>query len=470
MTSQSWSRENLCWIAALGLVVFFGAFRVVGLQPDAALYAGLSRQVLSTDELWQLRGTSGFFPIFFEHPPYFFQWGALVLKFLGESDGAARAIGGIPGFLGFLITVIWAGKKWGAGIGLWTAFLLASFGHYTKFASTVMLEAPLSLGTICAAIGAFEFISTRRKRYTALWCAGLALTSASKGVVGFGAWGGIVLFLWVSQLPTLRKILWTIVSGAAVKMPLLFWTALMFDRGAFEWVVGYWMQQVGISFTTNRGDTSHAANGDKLFFFKTIVRDGWPWWWTVPATGMALWKKRIQNPELSRWVTLATLMTIAFVLPFSLAQFQLGHYLHPIYLLWAPVGAAFMHTFVSPWLTKHIPSKGGLRLRWSSLVVVCVFMMSRSGLSRTHNRGQVFVQVWPILTSLPRSCLVLVPESSMDPYRMEANALWYWKGQAWARISDADWTALQENPNSEMLYALWDPVGTPLQIDAHCDP
>jgi hypothetical protein len=76
--------EKILWGVTLAFLALFASWNVIGLQPDAALYAGLSHKVWVTGEAWALRGTEGRFPLFFEHPPYFFQWGAALFFGLGS--------------------------------------------------------------------------------------------------------------------------------------------------------------------------------------------------------------------------------------------------------------------------------------------------------------------------------------------------------------------------------------------------
>ena len=472
-------KESYLWIFALGLVVFFSACRMQGLQPDAALYAGLSLKVLSTTEGWRLSGTSGFFSTFHEHPPFFFIWGAQVLRFLGENDGAARAIGGIPGFLGFLILCFWTARRWGTSTAIATAFALATFGHYTKFAATAMLEGPLSLGTILAAIGAYELrwnSPSAKKRLGSAFVllAGLVIASAAKGIAGFGAWGGVALTLLIGQ--SLRKLfaslLFLMLALLASFLPLLLWAWKMASLNSLDWIAGYWIQQVGVSMSSNRGDSSHASHGDNLFYLKMILLNGWPWWWTVPACVERMKNGAIGDLALRRWAYVGAAFFISFVVPFSLVSFQLAHYLHPVYLVLAPLGGYYLAHVLFPFLFKKLSPTLKARaaeIRWGLLVFAGISLFAaQSGITSTSNRGQVFVQAWTEIQKLPADCPVLVPQDSMDPYRMEAFALWYWKGQSWRLVPTVAWQALAKG-DINGNYALWDPVAAPFSVEAsHC--
>jgi 4-amino-4-deoxy-L-arabinose transferase-like glycosyltransferase len=451
--------ERFVWLAALAAVVFFARWELVGLQPDAALYAGLSLKVLRTGEAWLLAGTEGRFPEYFEHPPYFFQWGARVLARLGTSDGAARAIGAIPGVVAFLSMLVWTWRRFSWTAAFTCALMLATYGRYTKFAATSMLEGPLSLGVSWTAIASFElhWKSTTGWRRPFLWTllvAGLLLSTATKGVAGLGAWGGLALSLGLalafSERPVWKILhaglfvwVWLVVALA----PFAHWALNLFERDGISWILDYAQKQVFTSLVSNRGDITHTVDGDRLFFLKRIVLDdGWPWWWTVPAGWIGAAVLRVRGIESARWAPLksplyrswslhAGAFFLAFVVPFSLARFQLGHYLHPLYLPLAPCGAVALAAALGPRFERF-----GARAwpRWVLVAVAgLVLFFSARGVTGQQNRGQPFFLLREGLASVRPECRVLVAADKMDAYRMESYALWYWEARPWELIERA---------------------------------
>lgn len=469
--------ERLLWVCALAAVIFFARWRLIGLQPDAALYAGLSLKVLRSGEAWLLSGTDGRFPEYFEHPPYFFQWGAWLLSKLGVSDGAARAIGGLPASFGFVSLVVWTWRRFSWGAAALVALMLASFGHYTKYAATSMLEGPLSLGVVWVAIASYELhwrpsTGWRRPILSALLVAGLLLATASKGVAGLGAWGGLVLSLgfallfserplWKLLFSSLFVWVWLLVALA----PLAFWAWRLISLDGASWILGYLQGQVLTSVTSNRGDLSHATKGDPLFFVRMILLNGWPWWWTVPAGWLAsasllLPRFRERPPRWSAlrdlgyrgWSWHAAAFFLAFFVPFSLVSFQLAHYIHPTYLVLAPCGAYALAVFIGPRLERWSALAWP---RWLLVLLIGAALGSTgNSVSAQANRGQPFIALREKLSALAPQCRVLVTEDGMDAYRMEAYALWYWEARAWERVEHAPASAGQVPPGS----AFWNPA------------
>jgi 4-amino-4-deoxy-L-arabinose transferase-like glycosyltransferase len=500
MNASRSAREEVYWILLLGLLVFFGLATRPGLQPDAALYAGLSRRVLVTGEAWRLTGSGGFFPLFYEHPPFFFQWGAWVLRVLGESDGAARAIGGIFGFASYALASLWSRARFGSTVGLLVAFGLASFGHFTKFAASCLLEAPLSFGVLMAAIGSFEFrrASGRANKFNfsaagpasiahptasggdaRTWsvglamlftCAGLALATAAKGIAGLGAWGATLIVVcapasWLSRgLPTraardasateaesedristsfkaacsegpslATRFFFALLVTFAAFLPFLIWLGAMVERGSLEWIAGYVTEQVLRSARGERGDLSHAGHGSIFYYVGIVLKNGWPWWWTVPVGYAVAWRHGSAR-NAQAWSRVAGVFALAYFVPFSLVGFQLPHYIHPIYSPLAPVGAWGFRDGVWPCLRARRPQLAvSARQRWLAFGAGALAMIALAftPTSESLNRGQPFQATAAEVRALPPDTIVRVDEREMDPYRMEAYALWYWQGHAW---------------------------------------
>lgn len=293
--------EKSLWLVLWASLIFFGRYRTQGLQPDAALYAGLSYKVLHSGEYWALKGSDNKFTQFFEHPPFFYQWGSVVLKFLGESDGAARAIGGIPGCLGMLSLLFWAWWRFGWLHAMVSALIFATFTHYTKYAATAMLEGPLSWGVIWVAIAAFEchwqkHSTWRRPFFLALLALGLMLATASKGVMGLGAWGGLCLSLGLGFFFSPRSVLKLFLSSFTLLpwllislVPFGIWIYMMFRQGVFAWIEGYFINQVFRSATTNRGEFTHLVAGDPGYYVKQMFWAAAPWMPIALLASLMIW-------------------------------------------------------------------------------------------------------------------------------------------------------------------------------------
>lgn len=468
--------ERSLWLGIWGAILFFGRFATQGLQPDAALYSGLSLKVLRSGEAWALSGTGDRFAQFFEHPPYFYQWGAWVLKNFGVNDGAARAIGGIPGFAGLLLLLFWLWRRRGWATTMVAALIAATFVHYTKFASTAMLEGPLSLGVLLVAIGAFEGYwqirhSWRRPLLSLVTAAGLIIATASKGVMGLGAWGGLSASLFLAFLFSRRRaaklFLSTFTLGfwfAVSLSPLLYWAYKMFFKSAFAWIEGYVVQQVFRSATTNRGEVTHLLSGDRLYYLKILFTEAFPWAPLALGAMLVIFLSPLLEKRLPyffkfksewawAWSWVCVAFGLAFLLPLSFVRFQLPHYAHPLYLLLIPL-AAFAVVAVAPVGLIEKLSESPLK-RWALLLIVGTgWVAAAPRISHSPNRGQEFIAVADRVKALDPRCQVLVSREKMESYRMEAFSLWYWQGRSFL-ITDREVPARIALPP---LKVYWDPT------------
>jgi 4-amino-4-deoxy-L-arabinose transferase-like glycosyltransferase len=436
--------ERRFFFLVMGLF-FFVVFRwhQIGLAPDAALYAGLSYKVLESGSFWRLGASPGLFPNFFEHPPYVFGWGALVLKVLGVSDGAARAIGGLPSLLAFLSLIFWSLRRLGFLQAALTALMLLTFGHYTKYAMSSYLEGALSLGVLWALLGAYEYCfmeHSPRRRYAFLFLSllGCAIATSSKGVAGFGVWGTLFVFRWIYP----GKISWRFLALSlfACLLPMGLWAWQSYEASEIWHFAEYWKKQVFRSFTSNRGDATHSEGGSRWTYVGVILKYGWPWWWTVPV-GLYWWRKKASRFALVRenlgpWALLALINFGLFFLVFSLSRFQLPHYLHPTYLPLAPIGAYFLAELLPTTAHKYFES---IPLRWTLLSLgILAASLTAPRISKSPNRGQEFYAVQQEIAGINKNCLISVSPQEVDPYRMESFALWYFRARPWEYDSTSE--------------------------------
>src|SRR5690606_22520897 len=128
-----------------------------------------------------------------------------------------------------------------------------------------MLEGPLALGVLMAALGVYGALSLSRN-WQRLLCylftgLGVALACSVKGIVGYGAMGGALL-AFVSQIfadnRSLSRFLYLPIYGSFLvaigSLPFLYWFLQSFKRPELlEWLHGYFFEQVLRSATTDRG-------------------------------------------------------------------------------------------------------------------------------------------------------------------------------------------------------------------------
>jgi 4-amino-4-deoxy-L-arabinose transferase-like glycosyltransferase len=194
----------------------------------------------------------------------------------------------------------------------------------------------------------------------------------------------------------------------------------------------YLESQVLRSFTTNRMNPSHADGGSLFYYLGVVIRYGWPWWWLVPLGWiLALRRNTIlaRRSLEARALGLGLLFFLAFVIPFSLSQFQLPHYIHPTYLALAP-------TAVWAWQNlKWVNFKTEKWARWSlsgfGILVWLGMTLTTPPMSRTSNRGVEFAKSQSQVLELASAQQLFLHPQEIDAYRAEANTLWYWRGRAW---------------------------------------
>jgi 4-amino-4-deoxy-L-arabinose transferase-like glycosyltransferase len=453
--------------------------RVIGLQPDAALYAGLAHKVALSREFWALSVSEELFPRFFEHPPYFFQWGAWLMQHFGSSEPTARMMGAIPSFVALILLTFFTARVWGWDIAMWTLFVLASTGHFTKYAATSMLEGPLALGVLLCGIGVYGALSLSRNwlRLGAyLWTGvGVSLACAAKGVVGLGAIGGALL-AFVSQIfvdnRSLSRFLYVPIYLsfllAAAALPFAIWFLQTLENPEMiHWLHGYFVDQVLRSATTDRGEFFFKEANNYFYYLKVIVTQLWPWWWTVPLA--LFWMIKGRRPFCDRpwvlWALVSLSFLSAFLIPLSLVKYKLPHYLHPTYMLMAPLGALSLSQFWARVRGERWTFLSSPYLRWVLLLLVCAFFwLPQNRISSSANRGQEFIVARKEILPLNSKCKILVPKEEMDPYRMAAFSLWYFQGREWKLIENRYRSAIAIPQNA--VY--WEPKSQKLLVGREC--
>ena len=443
--------EKAAWVSLLAILALFATIRVIGLQPDAALYAGLSQKILHTGEWWLLSASPEKFPKFFEHPPYFFQWGAWLMSHLGVHEWSAKAMGAIPSLVALLLVVVFSWRQWGWSVAAWTTFAVATTVHFTKYASTSMLEGPVCLGVLLTALGTYVYLYSKRNfvQLAAVFVMGLgiAIACAVKGVIGLGAWGGCLLAVvghFFLENKPLRRLFFVPFLGLALlfcgAVPFLFWLFQATRQPAlFEWIHGYFVEQVFRSATTDRGEAFFREAHNFFYYLEVIVKNLWPWWWTVPFTMIFALrgKESFRNPALVRWILISSSFFSAFIVPLSLVSYKLPHYLHPTYLVMAPLAGFGLDYLARTYLLTRFTWLTNPWLRWTPLLVAATFMWASGGrVSSSENRGQEFVAVRERINAAPARCRIVVPKPTIDVYRMEAFALWYFEGREWSFIEE----------------------------------
>jgi hypothetical protein len=139
---------------------------------------------------------------------------------------------------------------------------------------------------------------------------------------------------------------------------------------------------------------------------------------------------------------------------FSTSHVRLPHYLHPTYMILAPVGAYVMWLIAIRFV--RISELNLQRLRWTALAVLSFAMIFiYRGQSSTNNRGQEFSRLAAQINDLPMRCEVYVRESQMERYRMESYTMWYLNGRGYQIVPDAEFESSKAAFQAPQIW--WDP-------------
>lgn len=137
-------KEREAWLWAL--IAFLAAsvhLFETGLSLDPAIYATISRNLVRSGDLWNMRVGSYFFPQFFEHPFLAFWIQGAIFKIFGASDWSARILGLLAGtgtfYYLFRTAELLSGKPY-ARLVAWLTLLSAPLMGRM---ATLYLEVPL---------------------------------------------------------------------------------------------------------------------------------------------------------------------------------------------------------------------------------------------------------------------------------------------------------------------------------------
>jgi 4-amino-4-deoxy-L-arabinose transferase-like glycosyltransferase len=182
-----------CFFAALLVLsgfFFFEAAKRPLASPDEGRYSEIPREmVVSGDYLTPRLNTVKYF----EKPPLFYWMQAATIKALGTTDFAARFMNVLMTILGCLIT-LWAGWfLFSPRTGVLSCAVLASSLLYYGISRIVILDMAVSVfitGALFSMIYALTKGSQRALYAAYIFC---ALGTMTKGVIGFGIPGAVIL-------------------------------------------------------------------------------------------------------------------------------------------------------------------------------------------------------------------------------------------------------------------------------------
>lgn len=351
--NSSLEHKWLYFFIGLAVLVNFSGLLVPLMDPDAGVYASVSKQMVLRNNYWELffQGTD-----WLDKPHFPFWVTALFFEVFGMNTWAYKLPGILFALLGAYYTYLFAKQHYNKTIALWATFMLLSTLHIIISNNDVRAE-PFLTGLLIASI--YHFANALKKNISwqlvaACLFAGCAVMT--KGVftlipIGGAVAGHLILTRNWKQLFHWR---W-LVAGVLVVLfitPELYSLWYQFDQHPEKIVFGK-NNVSGIRFFLWDSQFGRFANsgpikgkGDPTFFFHTLLWAFLPWallMYTALGNKIRSGFKKV-NPEVdmpAEWYTLSASLLTLFI--FSLSKFQLPYYANIIFPMLAILTAHYLY-------------------------------------------------------------------------------------------------------------------------------
>ncbi len=392
--------------ALLGLVVVVIAGSVLDLmEVDAAQYASMSRDMLTSDDWLQLhhRGND-----YLDKPPLLFWLSALSFKIFGVHNWSYKLPSILFAFLGLYGTYRFAALHYAKEVARTATVMFGASAAFLVMTNDVRCDTILT-GSVITAIWLGSAWMEQRRWWQLIGCAiAIACGMLAKGPMGamapFIALGGEVIFKkrWFLLRDPRLYVLPVLVGALLVPMCI----GLYEQHGMHGLRFYFWEQ----SFGRITGENRWKDDSSYFFFTHEVLWQLLPWtlfvlvglWRSV----VALVNRQVLNEYSS--ITGAVLVFVAL----SLSHFKLPHYLYVIVPLFAVQGALGWQAVELRWLRN---------LQWSIvfLLVALLFVFL----------GYCFVEgAWPFLVGslLIVVATILRTRSMPSAERLFTATCWGW--------------------------------------------
>ncbi|HVZ23366.1 MAG TPA: glycosyltransferase family 39 protein [Vicinamibacterales bacterium] len=310
--------------ALLFVVLFWQLGRASFWDPDEAIYAETSREVLRTGD-W-LAPSYNEQP-FFDKPILFYWVQAAGMALAGQNELGARLAPALAG-VALVATTAWVGTALVSfEVGFVAALLLAASPPVFALARYAILDMVFTAFLFGGA--SLLAVAALKDRPHLQWPAYvlLALAVLTKGPLALALCGLTFALALLASAELRRRLLrLRFVTGAVLVVALSVpWFVYMWLRFGDAFVQGYFLNENVSLFAANRFNTRF----DPLFYFRVLGAGLLPW------TGLAIgrfwddaraqWRERSNDAvELLLWC-----WTAAIVGFFTLSRFKLDHYVFP---------------------------------------------------------------------------------------------------------------------------------------------
>ncbi|HET6993917.1 MAG TPA: glycosyltransferase family 39 protein, partial [Chitinophagaceae bacterium] len=351
MKQQSLPPEHKWLYFFIGLAVLanFSGLFVPLMDPDAGVYASVSKNMLVRDNYWELyfQGND-----WLDKPHFPFWLTAYFFKLFGVHTWVYKLPGVLLVLIGAHYTYLLAKQLYNQTIALWSVFILLTAEHIIISNNDVRAE-PFLTGLIIASI--YHFYNALKKNIS--WhlvaasffaaCAVMTKGPFTLIPVGGAIAGEIIIKRNWKQVFHWKWLL-AFVLVAVFITPELYSLWYQFDRHPEKIVFGkthvsgirffLWDSQFGRFLNK----TPMKGKGDPFFFLHTLLWAFLPWSLLMYASFVEKLKngsKKI-NYKNEEWLTVSgSLLTL---LIFSLSKFQLSYYTNIIFPLFAILTAQYI--------------------------------------------------------------------------------------------------------------------------------
>jgi len=330
-------------------------------EPDAAIYAEVAREIHASGDWLSLafRGEP-----FLDKPHFPFWLSAASFALFGVESFAYRLPALLFSLLGVVYTYMLAKRLYNHRVGIAAGLILLGSAHFVVSNTDVRAEAYLAGLTVFALYHLIAYLQGRAWRDLLLACLGAACLLMTKGLftlmpLFFGVLGGVILTRDWHRLFDWR---WAV--GIAVTLllttPVMLAYALQFDFqpeqevrvGAWGEVTGvsgirffWWDSQFGRFF--NSGPIQ--GEGEPWFYLHTLLWAFFPWALLWFAAAFSWFRNLNLGNRVEPYCLPACLPVLVI---FSASQFQLPHYLNPLFPLFAITVAAWLYSASETWLAR----------------------------------------------------------------------------------------------------------------------
>jgi len=341
--------KPLYYLIGLAVLVNFSGLFVPLMDPDAGVYASISKTMAENNDYVNLYFQE---TDWLDKPHFPFWVTAVFFKLFGYHDWVYKLPGILFVLLGAYYTYLFAKKYYNKSIALWSVFILLTSMHIILSNNDVRAE-PYLTGLIVASVYHFsDSLSGKWGWPLAAACFFAGCAVMTKGIFTLIPISGAVLgqLAITKQWKEIFHLKWLVAALLIFLFitPELYCLWKQFDTHPEKTVLDnknvsgitffLWDSQLGRFFNTG----PIKGKGDKLFFLHTLLWAFLPWALIMYAALFTRIKNGIKKiaGEFNEWFTVsASLLTL---LVFSFSGFQLPHYTNIIFPMLAIITAHFI--------------------------------------------------------------------------------------------------------------------------------